>query len=357
MNPHVCRSGLCKLNISANETLGGVSARAHKNLISELRSRPSCFTPILQRQYDSRLAREATIDWAPWIIADMLGIKITPEIEGLADGWFLLHAYTLFFDDFLDNSDVAAPQQLILASQSCFHRALTKIYKQLPSLLTHSETITHMLDEAIIAINQEISIPLSNAIPDPTVLYKKMSTLKVWALMLLHISDRDKDMNSSMTSIQDLINGFQLLDDLRDWEEDWQRCRNTFVLSTMLNRIEYLDPVINHLDNPTIEEIFAALILTSAYTDTLASSSSFLKRTLEASVITSGSVADAIIRQRIQDNEELSRNILSFTSTLDRPSLKVPTIAEWKSIAQYIISDDRLPKLTAAAAVLLASAG
>jgi hypothetical protein len=357
MNPHVCESGLCKLNISDNDTLRSVRARVHKTLISELRSLPSCFVAILQRQYDSRLAREATIDWAPWIIADILGVKITPEIEALADAWLLLHSYTLFLDDFLDNSDVATPHQLILASQSCLHRALTKIYKQTPSLLTHSETITHMLDEALTAISEEISVSLSKAIPNPAILYKKMSTLKIWALMLLHVTGRDKDVTSAMTLVQDLINGFQLLDDLKDWEEDWQQRRRTFMLSTMLDRIGDLNAVNNCLDNRTAEEIFAALVLTSAYTDTLASSCSFLKEALEASANTSGSVANTVIRQRINDNEELSRNVSSFISTLSRNSPKVRTLAGWKSITQQVIDDDRLPKLTAAAAVLLASAG
>jgi hypothetical protein len=331
------------------------SARAHSYLLSELRSLPAPLSELLLHHYETRIDRGASAATIPWMVADLFDIKITPDVEAVAHAWLLLHLYTLFLDDFLDEPDIATPQQLALASQLCFHRSITKLYALVPTVLVHSSTIIGLFDEAITAVNEEVFGSGPYSPQDPSQIYKKMSTLKIWAVVLLHMHGRDRDIESYSVALHNLLNAFQLLDDIRDWKDDWCHARSTYLIATTMERLRAAGFTLNSAE-VTLDEILAAIVSTSAYTDTLDLSSRFLESTLNALDKGRGSATASLLFELIDENNETKKTISGLATKQQMLFKGRYDWEEWRSAVQRLNTDGTLPKIAGITTMLLAGA-
>lgn len=221
-------------------------------ILNEFRSLPIPFGAALEKHFLARADTRNTGEVIPWLIADMIGVERSKSVERLASAWFLLHAYLLVVDDLLDEPAIENRPLLQIASGLCLQRALTGMFEVVPTALQSSQKVNQYFAKTAEAVRAELLGSDNCTAPDPTQLCQRMPGFKLWALFLLQSEeDRLVDFEASAVMLDEFVNGFQLLDDLIDWEDDWRQGRNSFLLHETFSRLERMG-LHRAIDRPSV---------------------------------------------------------------------------------------------------------
>lgn len=270
-------------------------------VLEEFAAMPAPFGDVIREQYLARAsAKNLAGEFAPWLIADLLGARIDDSLDDLAAAWLLLHTYVLMVDDLLDDSAVD-PKLLQIASGLCLQRSLTRLFKAAPAALQATDYIDRFCRQTAEAVTRELQ---QDRFFSRAAIAHRMAVLKLWSVFLLCRMGRSADIAAAETVIDDLACALQLLDDLTDWEEDWRLGRHTKPIAIAIDRGRASGFV---GETPTADDLFAALVITGAYTETLAEADVFLRRVRECA--REGSIAAAYVDHQLRGHDELLRQV------------------------------------------------
>lgn len=290
-------------------------------LFQHFEGMPSPYASMLRSHY-LRRARNRDVSglFAPWLVIDLLGIDPQkPQIQLLANAWTILHAYFLFMDDLVDNDVLKSRTEMEIAATLCLQRALTILFRLVPSATSSYKQINQYFDELASSVNAEIQQKKSAESTDSTLNFEypnRMSVIKLWVLFLLYYEQKEALIEQVAAKV-DLFNyALQLLDDLKDWEEDWQIGRHSLPLNRTLRRLSQFGLSKKSLCGFKSEEILAALVLTGSFEETLSDISETLENFI-SKVETKAPVLRAYVNQRICYNKNLEKLVASTRQQLD----------------------------------------
>ncbi len=283
------------------------------SLFKEFNTIPSPFKDVLGKHYQRRSSNKSSAENAPWLVADMLGFEPVPRIEELAVAWLLLHFYIIFTDDCIDEKNLDDREILQIAAGLCLQRSLTKFFVLVPSLTESDNEITSYFDEIARAVNEELVGSRSYSAPNPLDLHKKMATAKLWVLLLLHDSDRLSEHTYYIEAIEELTNGFQLRDDLMDWEDDWKQGRNSFVLHQTFSRLAGLG-VKKERRKFTVDELLVGMIITSAFADVIDLAEQHLRSSLVKVASANRNISTSYLERCLAETQQIRQCLSNFPS-------------------------------------------
>jgi hypothetical protein len=275
------------------------SVRGFKDFASEIsKMRESLFCeagnfPVLLRDsvvdnYRCRIKRAKGKpllgEYAPWILADILHIKDNRAVHDIVPSWMNLYAYTLFTDDILDRGSKIDTAPLLLASGLLLQRGLSDFFKKFPA----NESVRIRVDDCFIETagaameelarhKQKLSSFTARNVDH---IGRKVSFLKLCATGLLAADGRpDEIIKDLLVPIEYLATGMQLLDDVTDWEEDWQAENYSFLLTKTFSTLRGIgvEKALNPR-NLSRMEVFTAIVITGALEKCLAKALGYLLR-------------------------------------------------------------------------------
>lgn len=221
-------------------------AAGRKAFFKEMRALPLTLRRNVVRNYEGRVARckgkPLLGEYAPYFVADMIGLKNPRVVEEIMPAWLSLYSFTVFMDDILDKPGMSEVPETLIASSLLLERGLSRVMALLPKGGKVRVKIDEYFLEAAEAVMNELErhrrVHEEYSQRDVVALGKKVSLLKVCATYLFLADGRGSIDDDVLISVERLASGIQLLDDLTDWEEDWRRGTYTYLLQRTFSFLE-----------------------------------------------------------------------------------------------------------------------
>lgn len=260
--------------------------------LDELATLPNPLGRVAKDAYLSRVRRgngRAVLgEYAPWLIADLCGLQRLSISNEFLLAWLDIYSYIIFIDAAIDEPFLDERSYLLIASGLLLERGIIRIARLVPSgdeML--DATDQHLTETAVAAVN-ELAQHRRNLhdYSDTAVreLGKKVAALKICARYVLMQRGVGGIGELPLNAIDGFCTAIQLLDDITDWEEDWQSGNYTMPLTLTQQRLAAygmagtLEP-----DGLSKEELLMAMIATGSLEETLDNSIQRLEESLSYS--------------------------------------------------------------------------
>lgn len=278
--------------------------------LNELKTLPTPLNDLATEQYLSRIKRgngRAVLgEYAPWLIADLAGIFDKEAIMELMVPWLSIYSYIVFIDDAIDEESLKDRKLLMVAAGLILERGLIKLHRLSVDTQRFLELIDRYFMETATAAVSELHRhrhQLTSYTEDEiSSLGRKVAALKLCTIYILSSRGATKIGKIDLEDIDAIGTGIQLLDDVTDWEEDWEIGNYTFPLTLTLKEL-YTQGIDRASDprNLKPDEVLAGLIITSALEHSIKRAITLLEKALSKGQVRDGSQA-FIFFQRIIDN-------------------------------------------------------
>lgn len=263
--------------ITANQKLEyfieDVNATRH-SFFKELSKLPHGLNILAKRHIKERITRAGKRlllgEYAPWLIADILGISDRKAVCKVACGWLHVYFFVLMLDDILDRENYANAYESLISGSLILQRGLASLLSQSsrPSELKNS------IDNAF-AVNARAALnELSyhrNRIKQFTIheidnIGQKIELLKICIDAIADICGDRRSPHWLQHAFENLATGIQLLDDITDWEEDLKAKNMTlpltlafdsktcYFIEPKLHNLSYVDPIITMIESKALED-------------------------------------------------------------------------------------------------------
>ncbi len=243
---------------------------------AELATLPGTCAAIALKAYEDRIerARERRLlgEYAPWLMADLAGCDKRTIRQG-AIAWLYIYLFVLMTDDFIDRPDARDPNELIVGAL-LLQRGLTGALERFPA--QHRYELTAALQEAFdwtaVAGIRELTDHRGRVTPfsqdQVRSTGKKLAMLRVCALAVASASDSLHVLADIDAFIEFFAVGLQLLDDLTDFDEDFQAGNWTMPLSKIVEcGYATISPSVSRVVSRN--ELLALMIVSGAIESTL----------------------------------------------------------------------------------------
>lgn len=302
----------------------------------------------VSRRLDGAHERPTLGEYVPWLIGD--AIRAGPDTtQAVTTPWLFLYHHIISLDDSIDSTTAPRPANLLLSSV-LLERALSGFRGLFPQDERFWDGFQRYYEQAVVAEHHETNVyhDATRGFDDDEHLTmgRKSSVLKLCATALTL-----KTMDRPLTEHEDdafdrIAAGFQLLDDLTDWEDDLQTRNFTYPLGSAAGWLRRLrGDVTNDTGDVTPDEMFVSLLMSGAVEKTLEHTSVFLRQGKERGLIAEATVMGRYIDAVIRRNDDVSlkmRQLLdnisedehrTFIQDIRRPGVAtVPSTTVWQHL-------------------------
>jgi len=306
---------------------------ARTAFFSSLEQTPDRLREVVINNYEARLTRgngrPMLGEYAPWLLSQVLPLRHHETPDRLAVPWMHLYAYTLFMDDVLDvdNKRDAAP--LLIASGLILQRGIASLYEVMPAgSEVRVRLDTHFLEAAYAAIKeieehkQRVRRFSSDEVSQ---LGEKVSLLKLCATCLLMADGVSSIDGEVMIPVESLATGMQLLDDVADWEEDWQAANYSHLLTETICRLQDLNLATENEARSFIpREILTSMIFTGCLEDCIADGIKCLQQVRASSNLNHNSPAYRLVQAIIEENSAFAAQVRTARHSCEEALKKSP---------------------------------
>ncbi len=212
----------------------------------------------------------------PWIIHGLFGTDLN-KTKQVAIGWLEVYLYTSLIDDIIDNQRVPEADEL-LAGSVLFQDGVLRLQK-----LVHGTKYEQVLSNALFqSADFEILDAFSQSEKTPQTKRKiaegKNFILLACAAALAANNKYNGEQTMKFTSA--IITGFQFLDDIADWEEDYKNGNYTKLIATAYQRLVEKHGKTIEFKKISNKEMLFHLLNTGALTDLLEETKEILKHAI-----------------------------------------------------------------------------
>lgn len=178
-------------------------------------------------------------EFLPWIVLDALDLPLQTRIQETVVGWLEIYFSSLLLDDVLDRK--LCDEELVnmnVVAYLMMQRGAARMLANSPN----PSLLRKKLDEACSASAQAVIAEIQRARWNPreegyddlSFLWQKASycLLVVESLCLFSATNVVPKRNSLVRTLQQLLSGLIILDDITDWQEDFESRRVTLVNQT-----------------------------------------------------------------------------------------------------------------------------
>ena len=207
---------------------------------------------------------------APWLIADILDIKSVADIRPVATAWAELYFSVLLLDDIIDGEDEREAAERMIASSLLQQRGLCALLSNSSRPAQLAKIIESAFTENALAAHNEISRHRNRLLPFECAeigqLGRKLAIVRICIFAVASLEGASpKSIRWLGKAFEGMQTGLQLLDDITDWESDFQI--NSFTLPLTLACCR--SPRFSNLKKSDKREIFRDLLSTGAFAETL----------------------------------------------------------------------------------------
>lgn len=260
---------------------------------------PPALRRLIEARYAARLdracGRPLLGEYAPVLLADLLGLQ-SSVADRFTQPIMNVYAASLIADDMFDRAPQPDAAMAAAASALLVQRGMTGLFRILPAAPTVDLVDDSFVQAARSALS-EVRAHRARIQPysqeDVTALGDKGALLKLAARLML-LSDGRASTPQTMDLINDLLVGVQLLDDLTDWEEDWNASHYTLLLTLAAERAQENNRVLFSTAQ-SAEDVLGHLVTTGALEDTIQTAREHLARVLAQHPGETGSVTKALL--------------------------------------------------------------
>lgn len=325
--------------------------RARAAFLRELNRFPDPLRKVAVRQYRQRMNKLSTLiplgEYAPWLIADLLGISDHRHVDEIILPWLGTYFYVIFLDDVIDEHDIKHKGLLMIAAGLLLERSLNKLYSLAGNKRNLSLEIDKYFTQTALAGTLELydhrrSIKeFCNA--DINALGKKLAILKLCMIYLSFTRGCRKPNASDFRTLDAFSTGIQLLDDITDWEEDWRGQSYTYPLTLTLKRLHSngIDRVLD-IRKLKMNEVLAGMIITRALEESLDMGTKFIRSALANCGVVNSCKLTEFLELTIQNNLRFTLVVQRAREALELEKLSNPDgnwlgrILQVKTVQQQI---------------------
>lgn len=214
--------------------------RSRRAYLESLDKFPPITRDVIERHFKNRTKRAAPRyllgEYAPWLIADMLGITTVPAVQRSVIGWLHIYFCVMLADDLLDLPPTEDHSKHIIVSLLMLQRGLCEILDSPGSSQQTREALDLAFSETAFAAIHELTAHrrrlTSFTSQELANTGQKLALLRVCANAIADLGSVGHNGRCWIDNVLiDFASGIQLLDDLNDWEEDYQSGQLTFPLT------------------------------------------------------------------------------------------------------------------------------
>lgn len=214
-------------------------------------------------------------EYAPWLAADLLGVKNSNAIQKVATAWLHLYFFTLNLDDLIDGNSGQQTHIDYISSCLLLQRGISALVSQ----SNRDSDLIAVIDLAFArtagAAIQELENHRDQITPysakDISSLGNKIGLLAVCATAVGQLRVTAKsNLQTVKRAFHRLATAIQLLDDLTDWEEDLEMRNHTLPLTIERLRCSETHSYPKREEPRKHDEVFLSMVKSRAVEDTLA---------------------------------------------------------------------------------------
>jgi hypothetical protein len=234
----------------------------------------------------ARRAQPLIGEYAPWLAADMLGVRDMRAVQGIAVAWLHLYFFTLILDDAIDDKSTPDCDAAYIASCLLLQRGISDLLslgsgKDLRSIIDTAFVATATAAFAELREHRNKIMPYTGT--EVAQLGQKIGLLPICAAAVAHVQRAPRaNLANVVETFEHLANAIQLLDDLTDWKDDERIGSQTLPLT--LRALRY--PRGNEASRTSTARVkqtlrndtFASMLQCSAIEETLAFAIDALRR-------------------------------------------------------------------------------
>jgi hypothetical protein len=285
----------------------GSASSARREFLESIRSLPPAIRAEVSESYERRTARAAGRpllgEYTVPLLAEVLGIDDPALLKEFVPPVMSVYAASLLMDDLFDReADLDQARIVAAASALLIQRGLGQLYRFLPSEATAELVDTYFAKAAEVALREiderrfRIS-PYSDQ--DVWNLGEKGALLKLVA-ELMALAAGNKNSSQTPERMNHLLVGVQLLDDVTDWQEDWEAGHFTYLLTLAAEDWQDIERSCPFQDLDA-DGVFLALVLTPALESVLDRASFHLLSVLTDDLPQSGTAARDLIESTAKE--------------------------------------------------------
>lgn len=306
------RSPLAPLAIYKREV-----ENARRLLLRQCSEFPAPLDAISINHYESRTASAQggllLCEYAPWIVADLVGLRDRSAIERIALPWLMMYAFVVFVDDVIDQPSVPEQKRLLLAAGLLLERATTAIHDlearmRMPALPLKDSlhTMARMAALDIEAMSQPRYEHTDGSL---AALGDRVAGLDICAVYFTDCIGSPPDLDRIRCLTRPLVAGLQMLDDITDWEADLCNGRYSFPLAIASKWSREQRTALKDLAELPSDHILVALVLSKGLENSLCCAASFLSRALANKFANSHSPTEDALGRLILEIERISGRV------------------------------------------------
>lgn len=238
---------------------------------------PSSLRETASLHYNERLARANPApllgEYAPWLIADILGISDREPVRRIVSAWLQIYFFTMLLDDIIDDNSRSKTPEDLLTAMLLLQKGVAGLYAgtDVPKVLSdnYDSAFAETANAALTEFSQHRNRVKAFTSDDINNIGQKLAILKICVEAFSQISGETLDRKRWLHSVLSrLATGIQLLDDLTDWEEDLAQGNMTFLLtSSACDSDNYTGPVSG---SQGVNQTLLNLLLSGALEKTIA---------------------------------------------------------------------------------------
>lgn len=227
-------------------------------------------------------------EYAPWLAADLLGIKDVRSVRQVAVAWLHLYFFTLALDDVIDSNTTARQGSEYITSCLLLQRGLSNLI----SLSKGSKKLTSSIDSAFSRTAEAAIHELAThrnrisrySATEINALGRKIGLLTICPAAVGGLRKICcEDLKEVDRAFEKLATGIQLLDDLTDWRDDFDVGNLTVPITLSALRQRNKSYKRQYKQATRLQEqdaVMFSMIQTKAIEDTLAFAIAALRKAL-----------------------------------------------------------------------------
>ncbi len=229
----------------------------------------------LVNHFNDRIQKSGEIlmlgEYVPFVFGNLFNIS-NNNIKKIAFPWFLMYEYSLLIDDLLDEDREKWKTELI-ASQYLLDKSYSKFFKELGKTSFSLDKYELYREQSFEGMLSEIDV--KSNIGSVLLQGRKSALVKFCVSSMIELENNRLISIEEENLIDDICSAIQLIDDLTDFKEDYERERVNLLLTTSF---DWLKKNYNIYDKINYEQLVFAMIFSNSISTSLEFSEHLLNK-------------------------------------------------------------------------------